>query len=157
MANCAQLINCLNSLYLAHEDRFVVTPVGHVFAMYAAHQGGQGLRTIFSAPTISYDRDGKPANFWGLKGSASLREKDLTLTVVNPHVTEARDAQITVRGAKLKTAAATVLTNTDIHAHNSFADRNVVAPRTQSAEIKGDVLNFQFPPASVTKLAVQLT
>jgi alpha-N-arabinofuranosidase len=28
MANCAQLINCLNSLYLAHEDRFVVTPVG---------------------------------------------------------------------------------------------------------------------------------
>ena len=55
MANCAQLINCLNSLYLAHEDKFVVTPVGHVFAMYAAHQGGQGLRTMFSAPTIEYD------------------------------------------------------------------------------------------------------
>ena len=47
MANCAQLINCLNSLYLAHEDKFCVTPVGHVFAMYAAHQGGQALRTIF--------------------------------------------------------------------------------------------------------------
>jgi len=31
MANCAQLINCLNSLYLAHEDRFVVTPVVHGF------------------------------------------------------------------------------------------------------------------------------
>ena len=31
MANCAQLINCLNSLYLAHEDKFCVTPVGHVF------------------------------------------------------------------------------------------------------------------------------
>ena len=90
MANCAQLINCLNSLYLAHEDRFVVTPVGHVFAMYAAHQGGQALRTIFSAPTISYDRDGKPASFWGLKGSASLQNKDLTLTVVNPDVSEAQ-------------------------------------------------------------------
>jgi alpha-L-arabinofuranosidase len=157
MANCAQLINCLNSLYLAHEDRFVVTPVGHVFAMYAAHQGGQGLRTIFSAPTISYDRDGKPASFWGLKGSASLRDKDLTLTVVNPDVSQARDAQILVRGAKLKTATATVLTNSDIHAHNTFADKNVVVPRTQSAEIKGDVLNFRFAPASVTKLAVQLT
>jgi alpha-N-arabinofuranosidase len=86
MANCAQLVNCLNSLYLAHEDKFVVTPVGHVFAMYAAHQGGQALRTIFSAPTIDYDRDGKPASFWGLKGSASVRDKELTLTVVNPHV-----------------------------------------------------------------------
>jgi alpha-N-arabinofuranosidase len=156
MANCAQLINCLNSLYLAHEDRFVVTPVGHVFAMYAAHQGGQALRTIFSAPTISYDRDGKSASFWGLKGTASLQGKDLTLTVVNPSVSEARDAQVLVRGAKLKAATATVLTHPDIHAHNTFADRNVVAPRTQTAEIKGEALNFRFAPASVTKLALQL-
>ena len=50
MANCAQLINCLNSLYLAHEDKFCVTPVGHVFAMYAAHQGGQAVRTVFLCP-----------------------------------------------------------------------------------------------------------
>jgi alpha-N-arabinofuranosidase len=156
MANCAQLINCLNSLYLAHEDRFVVTPVGHVFAMYSAHPGGQALRTLFSAPTIGYDRDGKPASFWGLKGSASLRDKDLTLTVVNPHVSEAREAQVVARGAKLKTAAATVLTHTDIHAHNTFAQRDAVAPHTQSVEIKNDMLNFRFPPASVTKLAVQL-
>jgi alpha-L-arabinofuranosidase len=38
MAACAQLSNCLNSLHLAHEDKFVVTPVGHVFGMYAVHQ-----------------------------------------------------------------------------------------------------------------------
>ena len=94
MANCAQLINCLNSLYLAHEDKFVVTPVGHVFVMYAAHQGGQGLRTIFSAPAIQYDRDGKPTSFWGLKGSASLRDKELTLTVVNPNVSSPCEAEI---------------------------------------------------------------
>jgi len=156
MACCAQLINCLNSLYLAHEDRFVVTPVGHVFAMYAAHQGGQALRTIFSVPGIDYERDGKPATFWGLKGSASVREKELTLTVVNPHVSEAREAQVLVRGAKMRSAAATVLTHADIHAHNTFAERNVVTPKGQSAEVKGDVLNFQFPAASVTKLTVQL-
>ena len=156
MAACAQLINCLNSLYLAHEDRFVVTPVGHVFAMYAAHQGGQALRTIFSAPPIDYDRDGKPASFWGLKGSASLRDRELTLTVVNPHVSEPRDAQISVRGATLNSAMATVLSDADIHAHNTFAQRDVVTPKTQNAEVKRDVLNFRFPAASVTKLAVQL-
>ena len=156
MANCAQLINCLNSLYLAHEDRFVVTPVGHVFAMYAAHQGGQGLRTIFSAPTINYDRDGKPASFWGMKGAASLRDKDLTLTVVNPDVKEARETQVIARGAKIKAATATILTHSDIHAHNTFANRDVVTPRTQNIEVASDALNFRFPPASVTKLAVQL-
>ena len=157
MANCAQLINCLNSLYLAHEDRFVVTPVGHVFAMYAAHQGGQALRTIFSAPTISYDRDGKPASFWGLKGSASLHDKNLILTVVNPDVNDARDTQVLVRDGKIKSAIATVLTNSDIHAHNTFVDKNVVVPRTQSVEVGGNALTFHFPAASVTKLAVQLS
>ncbi|MGC2170464.1 MAG: alpha-L-arabinofuranosidase C-terminal domain-containing protein, partial [Candidatus Sulfotelmatobacter sp.] len=43
LASPAQLINCLNSLYLAHEDKFCVTPVGHVFAMYSAHQAGQAV------------------------------------------------------------------------------------------------------------------
>jgi alpha-N-arabinofuranosidase len=157
MANCAQLINCLNSLYLAHEDRFVVTPVGHVFAMYAAHQGGQALRTIFSAPTIDYDRDGKPASFWGLKGSASLREKELTLTVVNPHVSDLREAEIAIRGAAIKSGSATVLTNSDIHAHNTFDQRNVVVPETKTLEITGKTLNHAFPPASVTKLALTLS
>jgi alpha-L-arabinofuranosidase len=157
MANCAQLINCLNSLYLAHEDKFAVTPVGHVFAMYAAHQGGQALRTIFSAPTIDYDRDGKPASFWGLKGSASLREKELTLTVVNPHVSDPREAEIVIRGAAIKSGAATVLTNSDIHAHNTFDQRNVVVPETKTLEITGSTLSYAFPPASVCKLALTLS
>lgn len=54
MANCVQLINCLNSLYLAHEDRFLVTPVGHVFAMYVPYQGGNAIFTIFTAPPNEY-------------------------------------------------------------------------------------------------------
>ena len=156
MAACAQLINCLNSLYLAHEDRFVVTPVGHVFAMYASHQGGQALRTIFSAPAIQYDRDGKPASFWGLKGSASLREKNLILTVVNPHVSQPREAEISLRGAGLRSGSATTLTNSDIHAHNTFEHRDAVTPQTKNLDIKGRMLTYVFPPASVTKLALTL-
>jgi alpha-L-arabinofuranosidase len=120
-------------------------------------QGGQALRTIFSAPAFNYDRDGKPASFWGLKGSASLRDKELTLTVVNPDAKEARDTQVVVRVAKMKAAAATVLTNSDIHAHNSFADKDVVTPRTQNVDLTNDALSIRFPSASVTKLAVQLT
>ncbi len=157
MANCAQLINCLNSLYLAHEDRFVTTPVGHVFAMYAAHQSGQAVRANFSAPSVTYDRDGKPATFWGLKGSASLRDKDLTLTVVNPHVSEVRNSRVTVRGAKIKSASATVLTHSDMHAHNTFNDRNVVVPKEKAVSGGGDEIHFEFPAASVTKLSVRLT
>ena len=156
MANCAQLINCLNSLYLAHEDKFCVTPVGHVFALYAAHQGGQSLRTIFSVPDVSYDRDGKKASFWGLKGSASLQDKQLVLTVVNPDVTSQRETEITVRGASVQSGSATFLTNADIHAHNSFEQRNVVAPLTKTMEGQGRTLMYTFPAASVTKLTLTL-
>jgi alpha-N-arabinofuranosidase len=156
MANCAQLINCLNSLYLAHEDRFCVTPVGHVFAMYAAHQGGQALRTIFSAPNVSYDRDGKPAMFWGLKGSASLHDKNLVLTVVNPHVSEARETEIGIRGAAIKSGTATTLTSSDIHAHNTFERQDAVSPQTKTWEVSGRPPVYTFPPASVTRLSLDL-
>jgi len=143
-------------LYLAHEDKFCVTPVGHVFAMYAAHQGGQGLRTIFSSPAVNYERDGKAASFLGLKGSASLNDKDneLVLTVVNPHVREARETEIAIRGGNLKSGMATTLTHSDIHAHNSFAERDVVSPKTSALNFKGGVLAYNFPPASVTKLVL---
>jgi alpha-L-arabinofuranosidase len=156
MANCAQLINCLNSLYLAHEDKFCVTPVGHVFAMYADHQGGQGLRTIFSVPDVTYDRDGKQARFWGLKGSASLHDKQLVLTAVNPDVSAAHETEIVVRGATIQSGSATTLTNADIHAHNSFEQRNVVSPQSKPVEGKGGTLKYTFPPASVTKLMLKL-
>src|SRR6266567_6483184 len=156
MANCAQLINCLNSLYLVHEDKFCVTPVGHVFDMYAAHQGGQSLRTVFSAPSVHYERDGKPASFWGLKGSASLLEKNLVLTAVNPDISHELEARIMIRGAQAKSGQATVLTASNIHAHNTFAQREAVVPRTEKLEARGPNLNFRFPAASVVKLEVQL-
>ena len=41
MANIAQLVNCLQALFVAHEDKFVVTPNYHVFDMYKAHMGAE--------------------------------------------------------------------------------------------------------------------
>jgi alpha-L-arabinofuranosidase len=134
-----------------------VTPVGHVFTMYAAHQNGQSLRSEFSAPSVHYDRDGKPASFWGLRGSASLHDKRLVVTAVNTSVKEALETQIVVRGARVNAGEATVLTAPDIHARNTFEQHQAVAPKTQHVEIKGDTLTFRFPAASVTKLDLQLT
>ena len=156
MANCAQLINCLHSLFIAHEDKFILTPTFHVFDMYSAHQGGQSVRTVFSAPTVTYTRVGKPASFWGLAGSASLHGKELVLTAVNPHATEARDTEIVVRGATIQNARATTLTASDIHAHNTFENPRALEPRDVEVGLKGPMLVFRFPPASVTRLQISL-
>jgi alpha-N-arabinofuranosidase len=156
MASPAQLINCLNSLYLAHEDKFCVTPVGHVFGMYSAHQGGQAVRTVISAPNLHYVRDGKTASFWGLNGSASVRGKNLTLTVVNPSTSEIRETEIVVRGASTKSGTTTLLSNVDLHAHNTFDRRNDVTPQVRDLPSNRNLLTIQFPPASVSKLELSL-
>jgi alpha-N-arabinofuranosidase len=156
MANCAQLINCLNSLYLAHEDKFVITPVGHVFELYAGHQGGDALRTLFSGPTLHYDRDGKAATFWGLRGSASVRGKELTITAVNPSTSESRLTEIALRSATVKEASMSFVNHSDIHAHNTFEQRDVVMPKTKPLSQTGSALVVEFPPASVAALKIQL-
>jgi alpha-L-arabinofuranosidase len=156
MANCAQLINCLNSLYLAHEDKFCVTPVGHVFEMYAAHQGGQSLRTIVSAPTILYDRDAHSASFWGMAGSASLHDKRIVLTVVNPSISEARETRATIHGGAIRSVSATVLAASEMHAHNTFDHPNAVVPATQNAKVENGAVTFTCAAASVNCLVIEL-
>jgi alpha-N-arabinofuranosidase len=150
MANCAQLVNNINTLFLAHEDKFWVTPNFYVFEMYAAHQDAQAVRSVFNAPNAA-------ANLWGLHGSASLKGKSLTLTVVNSSVDAPRPAEIRIRGTNPASARATVLNAADIHAHNTFEEQAAVAPKKATVRVDGAALHFEFPPASVTKLEVQLT
>jgi alpha-L-arabinofuranosidase len=157
MANVAQLVNCLQSLFLADEDRFLATPTFHVFEMYGPHVGGQSVRTVFSAPRIGYQRVSDRGSFWGLQGSASIKDKTMTLTVVNPHVSEPREAEIIVRGATPGGAKAVALTATDIHAHNTFEQPKTVQPREEKVgAVRNGILVHRFPPASVTRLTIAL-
>ena len=156
MANVAQLINCLHSLFLAHEDKFIMTPTFHVFEMFMPHMGGRAVRAVFTAPEVQYTRVDKPAEFWGLAGSASIDGKQLTLTVTNPHLSEPRETEIAVRGAGVSTARAQVLAMPDVHAHNTFENPRAVQPRTEQVAITSGAVTFAFPPASVTRLQLAL-
>jgi alpha-N-arabinofuranosidase len=157
MANVAQLVNCLHSLFLAHEDRFVATPNFHVFEMYAPHAGGTSVRTLFSAPSVTFERVGAKGCLWGLAGSATVRGQTLTLTVVNPHVSEARETEIAVRGGAVTSVRATTLAADDIHAHNTFDRPRVVEPKETTASRPRDgVVVHRFAPASVSRLTMDL-
>jgi alpha-L-arabinofuranosidase len=50
----------------------------------------------------------------------------------------------------------TVLTNSDIHAHNTFDHRNEVTPQVKALQSTGSAITVQIPPASVTKLELSL-
>jgi len=157
MANVAQLVNCLQSLFLATDERFLTTPTYHVFEMYAPHVGGQAVRSIYSAPRISYDRVNERGSFWGLGGSASLKNRTLTLTVVNPHISAPREAEIEVRGGTPGAVRAMTIASSDIHAHNTFEAPDTVRPREdQVPAARGTALAYRFPPASVTRLTIEV-
>jgi alpha-L-arabinofuranosidase len=156
MANVAQLVNCLQSLFLAHEDKFCLTPTYHVFDMYAAHQGAQAVRAVFAAPEANYLRNTKPASLAGLAGSASVRGKQLTLTVTNPSLDQSRETAITLRGATPVSAEAVTLAAADVHAHNSFEEPRAVSPARRNVPLQGAVVTYRFAQSSVTKLAIEL-
>lgn len=158
MANIAQLVNCLQSLFLTDGDKFITTPTYHIFEMYAPHAGAQAVRTQFGAPSVTYDRVREKATVLGLAGSASVSDRTLTLTVVNTHVTEACDATIAVRGGRATAAQAVTLRATNIHAHNTFDRPSEVVPGASAALTAGSggTLTHRFPPASVTRVTVTL-
>jgi alpha-N-arabinofuranosidase len=156
LATNAQLINNLNALFFAHEEHFVETPNYHVFDMYAAHQGGKSLRTEFSVPDIHYLRDGKPATFWGLNGSASRKGKLVTLTVVNPELDAAKEVQIVMHGASVIQASGDTLAANDMRAHNTFEHPNIVTPRPLHVAVSGGAVTTRLPAGSVNRLQLSM-
>jgi alpha-N-arabinofuranosidase len=156
MATCAQLVNNINALFLCHEDRFIVTPNYFVFEMYAAHQGAQSVRADFSAADVVYDRDGKSATFWGLKGSASRKGNVVTVSAVNPDLRNAKQTQIALRGAKAVSAKGRVLAAGEMHAHNSFDQPDRVKSAALEVSVSAGLLNVVLPAASVSTFEISL-
>ncbi|WP_174243127.1 alpha-N-arabinofuranosidase [Granulicella sp. L60] len=176
VANVAQSINCIHSLMLAQGDRFTVTPTFHVFQMYLPHSGAQAVRAEFSSPSIANPLANAPIpvggnsyrgsleavkTLAGLSGSASISPsgngKQVTLTVVNPHLDQPVTTEIVLHGSSIASATGTVLSETDIHAHNDFDHPNAVHPRpaTVGQPTAGRLLHT-FPAASVTTLQLTL-
>jgi alpha-N-arabinofuranosidase len=157
MAAIAQLVNCLQSLFLTHEDKFILTPTYHVFDMYQVHQGKTALRTVVTSPHINYTRNNQSATMRGLNGSASLDGKRLVLTVTNPDLKATRETEIVIRGATINAVKGTAITSGDPKSHNSFEDPNRVAPKAAAVSMTGSALVYKFPPASVTRLDIDLS
>ena len=162
MANPAQLINTIHSLFIAHEDKFAMTPNYHVFEMYMPHSGATALRTEFISPRIGFSRfDSQKretkASLWGLNGSASIKGKTVTVTAVNPDHVNARETEINLHGAKIVSAEARVLSSANLRARNTFAEPNALVPRNESVTVPaGGNLVYKFAPASVTRLTLTI-
>jgi len=133
-----------------------VTPNYHVFRMYADHRGARSVRAQFAAAAHSARDDGRDWSVTGLAGSASIQGKTLVLTAVNTDASGPLETEIVLRGAVARSGRVSVLSHSDIHAHNTFSNPGVVQVREENIEARGSAFTHTFPPASVNKLRIEL-
>lgn len=156
MSNIAQLVNNLQSLFLADGPKFVATPNFYVYEMYKVHQGAKEVDLDIKSPEANYQIEGNKRTLTVLSGSASVKDKKLHISIVNANTKNAVEANIDLSGVVVSGGKQTVLTNKDIHAHNTFEKPNEVVSVTTPLEISGGAFKHVFPAASITMLELDL-
>lgn len=149
MANVAQTINCIHSLFLAQGDKFVRTPVYHVFDMYRSHMGARLVPVRHRVPDLNVWALAGQASLPGLSTSASVRDGRLTLTMTNPSLDADLLLRIRLGGAHATEAQARILTHQNMQATNTFADLDEVKPAVHSIKVASDALELRLPKQSV--------
>jgi len=159
MANVAQLVNNLHSLFLADGDKFVATPNFHVYSMYRPHQGARGVRIDVQAPEVSFQAGGREQRIFRLAGSASRADQKVaTLTLVHSHATDPAEIVIRLRGGIANQVHRTILTDKQLNAHNTFEQPGALVPRTTGEPtLSGQELRCVLAPASINRFDIHLS
>jgi alpha-N-arabinofuranosidase len=164
MANIAQMINVLQAVLLVEGDRVVKTPTYHVFDLYRPHKGAQAVRLISSAEVISDGeaaaehcrkcyRDKQPFALRAVQGSASVKDGNLCVTVVNAHPSQEVELDIDLHDSHMETAEVVTLKTGDIHDHNTFGRPDLVSLSSpKQARASGKHLRVPLPAASIARI-----
>jgi alpha-L-arabinofuranosidase len=157
MANVAQTINCIHSLFLALEDKYTRTPPYYVFEMYRPHQGAHSVPMRVRGETLTVPVQTGTAKIAALTGSASIREKQVTVTLVNPSVDSSTAVRIRFAGGALPAEArGTVLTHADMRARNTFDKTDEVKPSALPVKVDGQSVVLDLPRQSVAAIEIRI-
>jgi alpha-N-arabinofuranosidase len=156
MSNIAQLVNNLQSLFLADGPKFVATPNFYVYEMYKVHQGAKEVELDIKSPQAQYKVGESKQSFVVLRGSASMKDRKLHVSIVNANTREAVEASIDLGAASVSGGKQTVLAHKDIHAHNTFEHPDEVMSKSTPLQVSGSTFKHLFPPASITMLEFDL-
>ena len=157
MANVAQTINCLHSLFAAVGDKYTRTPVYYTFEMYRPHMGGRLVPVRIGRPEVTVPLLEGSGRLPALSGSASVHDRSVTVTLTNPSLRESVVTRIRLTGgARLREARATVLTHPDMRATNTFEKPDEVLPMALAAPVSGDTAALTIPPQAVVAVSFHL-
>lgn len=156
MANVAQTINCLHSLFLAQGDRYARTPVFYVFDMYRGHMGARLASMRIRSHDLKAPSRNAPGTIPGLSGSASTKQKTLNVTLTNPSLDGAVTTSIRLTSGSVAEGRGTVLTHGDMQARNTFERPEEVRPGPIKVEARGQSVVVTLPARSVAALELRM-
>jgi len=157
MANVAQTINCLHSLFLAHEDAFVRTPVYYVFQMYRSHMSGRLVPIEMGETEQTVTAEEGAARMAVVYGSASVNAaRTLTVTLTNPSLEAPVNARVRLDGAQAIEVTGQVLAHDDRQAANTFVRPTEVSLAPIRQTIDGQGVRLTIPKQAVVSLSIRM-
>ena len=157
MANVAQTINCLHSLFAAVEDKYTRTPAYYAFEMYRPHMGARLVPMRIQAPELSVPLLSGSAKLAALSGSASIRDKQVCVTLTNPSLDDAVSVSLRLEGGgRVAEGLASLLTHEDMTATNTFERPDNVTLTKAGVEIRGDAARVTIPRHAVVALQLRI-
>lgn len=147
MTNIAQMVNVLQAMIMTDKEKMLLTPTYHVFRMYVPFQQATHLPVDISKnPKYKIGKKSAPQ----VSASAAKTEDGKTvLALTNIH--PSNEAIITLDGEWTQ-AEGELLTAEKIDSHNTFANKNAVAPRPIKESANGKNLVVRLPAKSVAVL-----
>jgi alpha-N-arabinofuranosidase len=145
MANVAQTVNVLQAMLLTDGEALVRTPSYHVFAMNSGHQDADSLAVRLPDPAPT--RRVADTELSTFSATASRKHGQVLISLTNLDAGGGVAVEVDLRGARLGTPTATVLTADALNAHNTARDPDAVRPAPLGeARLDGSVLRVRVPP-----------
>ncbi len=157
MANVAQTINCIHSLMLAEGDRYARTPVYYVFEMYRNHMRSRVAPMTIRCDELKVPSRSGSATMPGLSGSASTKDNGLNVTITNPSLDSSIVAHLRLTSGNITEGRGTVLTHSEMTAHNSLDSPNEVRLAPVAVTVRGNQAEISIPQRAVVSLELKIS
>lgn len=153
VANIAQLVNVLQSLFLTDGEKMLKTPTYYVFDMYKVHQDATMLPVEVNSPI--YSRLGK--SIPSLSVSASKDKNGvINVSFVNIDPNQPVDITCNLKDAAGKLISANIITAPKTDTFNSFDNPNqVIIKDFKDGDFKKGILKIKIPEKSLVTVQIK--
>jgi len=151
MANIAQLVNVIPTIYTNPEDMFLQT-IFYPLELYACENGIVSLDVYCDSKKFETRRYGS-VPYLDVSASYDPTNKRISINIINRHLTDIIPVKIeNSHGDLADTGTLFLITGEDIKTINNFDAKERVKTQKRSISITGNTFTIELPPHSISMI-----